>query len=237
MKINVRLLSIFNLSLMAALIAVGCSNPGDEVSSVETASQAQVGEAGFQILSSSFTEVRPKKRIPEENTCYGENLSPSLTWSGTPSGTNTFALVSEDVDHHTGIPWTHWVMYNIPVSVTELTEGIPTSTAELLDGSVQGKNDFNNIGYEGPCPLQVEVSYWPSVEGRAKLAKGAHKYVFTLYALDTVISLPPASTKEQLIGAMDKHILDQTDTVGKFQAAPIHRNKLAPEGETTTVQK
>ena len=162
-----------------------------------------------------------------------------MNWNGAPSETKSFALIAEDIDHHTGIPWVHWIVYNIPPTVTELTEGIPTSTAELPDGSVQGKNDFNNIGYEGPCPLQVEVGYYPSAEGRGKVAKGPNKYVFTLYALDTVTNLPSGFNKDQLLGQMDKHILDQVDTIGKFQVAPIRgdRNKLTPEGEPTKTKK
>ena len=91
--------------------------------------------------------MRPRVRIAKEYTCYGDNLSPPLEWSGAPEGTLSFALIGDDIDHHTGT-WAHWVLYNIPPTVTELTEGITTSTAELPDGTVQGLNDYKNVGYQ-----------------------------------------------------------------------------------------
>ena len=217
-------IAVFSLMVIAALIAVACSSSDDDASSGKAA--AQTKQSSFQISSPNFTEIRPKKRMPQENTCYGGNLSPPLNWSGVPSETKSFALVAEDIDHHTGTPWVHWVIYNIPPSATELPEGIPTSTPELPDGSVQGLNDFKNTGYEGPCPMQAIIGYGDPAFAEGKYPgqkdsdRSAHKYVFTLYALDTVISLPSGYTKEQLIDAMDQHILGQADTVGKFQMRP-----------------
>jgi hypothetical protein len=62
-----------------------------------------------------------------------------------------------------------------------------------------GKNSWGDIGYGGPCP--------PS---------GTHRYFFKFYALDTVISLLPGATKEQLLKEMDGHILGQTELMGTF---------------------
>ena len=221
-KANGKLLAIFSLAVVAALIAVACSSSDDDASSGKAA--AQLKESSFQISSSSFTEIRPKKRIPQENTCYGGNLSPPLNWSGAPSETKSFALVSEDVDHHTGTPWVHWIIYNIPPSATELPEGIPTSTPEMPDGSVQGLNDFKNIGYEGPCPIPVEIKWGGFTQERLREEKtgaGPHKYDFKLYALDTILDLDSGKTKFELMEAIEEHILAESSWIGKYQVRPV----------------
>ena len=222
MSTNFKLLSTLFLTFMCALIASGCSSPEDDPQSGKAA--AQETEYSFQISSLSFTEIRPKKRIPRRNTCYGENLSPPLNWSGAPSETRSFALVVEDIDHHTGIPWVHWIIYDIPASVTEITEGVPTSTPELPDGSIQGLNDFKNIGYEGPCPIPVEIAYGGQHDRRAREEKtgaGPHRYDFKLYALDTVLNLESGKTKSKLLEIIEGHILSEANWLGKYQVRPV----------------
>ena len=210
--LNVRAFAVL-CSLLLAMVAWGYSSADDDAGQPVAALVA----SDFQ-LKAPFQEVRPRVRIAKEYTCYGDNLSPPLEWSGAPEGTLSFALIGDDIDHHTGT-WAHWVLYNIPPTVTELTEGITTSTAELPDGTVQGLNDYKNVGYQGPCPLPTNISFWPWV-GKEKASDGPHKYVFTLYALDTKVSLPSGANREQLMSEVEGHILAQTDTVGKFQVAP-----------------
>lgn len=203
--------------LLLALIAWGCSgsNDADQPAAALVASD-------FQVASANFTEIRPKVRIPEKNTCYGGNLSPPLTWAGGPEGTQSYALIVEDIDHLSGA-WAHWVLYNIPPTATELAEAVPTTTDRLPDGTVQGSNDFKNVGYEGPCPIGVTLNYNNDFE--KTFGEAAHKDVFTLYALDTEVSLSPGASKDQLLAAMDSHILGRTDTVGKFQVANTTESK------------
>ena len=105
--------------MLLVLLAWGCSGADD---AGQPAAQQAVAEllstSGFRIDSPIFQEkVRPYVRIPEENTCYGENVSPTLEWTEAPEGTESFALVAEDADHHTGT-WVLWVLYNIPPDVT-----------------------------------------------------------------------------------------------------------------------
>ena len=138
--------------VLATLAVVACSGADD---TKPTKAAAEVTESNFQ-LTAPFTETRPKVRIQDTHTCWGDNSSPPLTWSGTPLGTESFALIAEDIDHKTGI-WVHWILYNIPGDVTKLAEGIPTSTIGLSDGTTQGTNDHKNIGYEGPCPDSIIV--------------------------------------------------------------------------------
>jgi len=102
---------------------------------------------GIQITSTAFNEG---ESIPSKYTCDGEDISPPLKWSNFPQGTKSLALISDDPDAPVGT-WVHWVIYNIPPTVTEFEEGIPT-TKEVPNGAKQGMNDFKKIGYGGPCP-------------------------------------------------------------------------------------
>ena len=219
--------------VIVTLAVVSCGGTDDEVKagdtpatepSVVVPSEAAIyrGEiADLKISSPNFQEKkRPRKRIPTENTCYGENQSPPLSWSGVPEATKSLALIAEDVDMEDGV-WVHWILYKIPSDVTELPAGIPTSTDVLPDNTTQGTNDYNTVGYNGPCPQQIAINYWnANASLRIKNSQKPHRYVFTLYALNTEITLAPRSSKKQLVDAMDGHILAQGDTMGKFQIAP-----------------
>jgi len=205
---------IVTLSLVVITGAIfsGCSSSSDDSTSDKAA--AKLVESDFQ-LKAPFSEKRPKVRIPKKYTCHDENLSPPMSWEGAPDGTVEYALIAEDVDHKTGA-WVHWVLYNIPGDVFELTEGISTSTSELPDGTTQGRNDHKNIGYEGPCPKQIVI---PGLGYRYMESdpEPAHKYRFSAYALDKNLVLESGVTKSELLEAMAGHILAQADTIGKFQ--------------------
>lgn len=150
----------------------------------------------FSFSSPAFGHGQP---IPAVYTCKGRDISPPLTWSDLPQGTKSLALIMDDPDAPMGT-WVHWVIYNIPSTRTGLEEAIP-SEERLADGSLQGKNSWRRIGYGGPCP--------PS---------GTHRYYFRLYALDSMLSLAPGATKEQLLQAMQGHILAEAEWMGTFSA-------------------
>ncbi len=150
----------------------------------------------FSFSSPAFGHGQP---IPAVYTCKGRDISPPLTWSDLPQGTKSLALIMDDPDAPIGT-WVHWVIYNIPSTRTGLEEAIP-SEERLADGSLQGKNSWRRIGYGGPCP--------PS---------GTHRYYFRLYALDSMLSLAPGATKEQLLQAMQGHILAEAEWMGTFSA-------------------
>jgi hypothetical protein len=137
--------------------------------------------------------------IPSKYTCEGQDISPPLFWSDVPKGTKSFAIICDDPDAPFGV-WVHWVIFNIPQDKRELEEGFPKKG--LLPGKIiQGRNDFGKIGWGGPCP--------PSGK--------PHRYVFKLYALDTILSLEEGATKEELIEAMKGHILAETKLIGIYQ--------------------
>lgn len=153
----------------------------------------------LNLTSSAFEHNQP---IPATYTCKGANISPPLSWGSTPEETKSFALICDDPDAMSvaNKVWVHWVIFNIPASQRDLNEGIPTAPT-LFSGAKQGGNDFGSIGYRGPCP--------PS-------GHGVHHYHFTLYALDTLISLEAEATREEVIAALQGHIIAQGLIIGTF---------------------
>lgn len=151
----------------------------------------------FSLSSSAFS---PNGSIPPRYTCDGEELSPPLSIGGTPSGTLSLALIVEDPDVPKQLKpdgtFLHWLVYNIPPAVTEMLEGTRVGT--------QGENGSGKPGYTGPCPP-------PQYEPRQ------HRYVFTLYALDATLNLPAGATKDQVLAAMQGHVIAQARLVGLYQ--------------------
>ena len=146
--------------------------------------------SGLLIASPAFG---PNATIPSKFTCDGPDLSPPLRFENIPEQTRSLALIVDDPDAPRGT-WVHWVVWNIPPGTRELPEnGLP-------GGALQGTNDFRTRKYGGPCP-----------------PAGKHRYFFKLYALDTILSLNPGSTKGQLEEAMKGHILDQAELVGLYE--------------------
>lgn len=149
----------------------------------------------FELKSSAF---EPGGDIPQKFTCDGSDASPALSWTEPPPGTQSFALIADDPDAPAGA-WVHWVVYNLPTSARQLPEGVPKDN-ELQGGGRQGLNDFEKIGYGGPCP--------PSGK--------PHRYFFKLYALDTKLNLKAKATKNVVERAIKGHILAQTELIGRY---------------------
>lgn len=139
--------------------------------------------------------------IYERYTCDGEDISPELEWSGVPGETKSFAIIVDDMDAGEDTPFVHWVIYNIPGDITKLSRGIPNKKA-LENGIAQGYNDFNGIGYKGPCPPK---------------GSGVHHYHFTIYALDTNLNLEPGATREDLLNRINNHIIKSSTLIGLYE--------------------
>jgi len=150
----------------------------------------------LQLTSDAFANGQS---IPAKYSCVGKNISPALAWNDPPAGTQSFALIMDDPDAPFGT-WVHWVLYNIKPDMRGLQEDLPITGKNVdPDAIYVGKNSAGNIGYDGPCP--------PS---------GTHRYFFKLYALDTLISLLPGASEEQILKEMDGHILAQAELMGTF---------------------
>jgi Raf kinase inhibitor-like YbhB/YbcL family protein len=159
--------------------------------------QQQNNQTSFHIRSSAFVQGG---QIPQKYTANGQNVSPPLTWTSPPSNTKSFTIICEDSDTSTssGGLFCHWIIFNIPGNATQLEEGI-TNQKTLDNGIKQGTNDFGRIGYSGPSP-----------------PNGTHRYVFKIYALDTILNLEPGVTKQHINDAIQGHILSQTQITGKY---------------------
>lgn len=101
----------------------------------------------LQVMTTAFP---PGGVISKGCTCDGADASPDLSWSGSPGGVQSFALIADDPDAPGGT-WTHWLIWNIPAQSVGLPKGVP-GEAPLESGARQGRNDFRHIGYGGPCP-------------------------------------------------------------------------------------
>lgn len=137
------------------------------------------------------------EKIPKKYTCDGSDISPALNWNSVPAQAKSLALIADDPDAPMGT-WVHWVIFNIPPTVTGLPEDVPAKDS-LSDGTLQGKNDFRNYGYGGPCP-----------------PGGTHRYFFKLYALDTLLQLRPGCSKAELLKAMAGHTVGEGQLMGKY---------------------
>ncbi len=153
--------------------------------------------SSLELTSPAFKEGQPIAKI---YSCDGKNKAPAFAWTGAPIGTKTFALISDDPDAPMATPWVHWVVFNIPATKTGLSK--PLGRRQVLpDGTKQGVNTSLHIGYDGPCPPPGKL----------------HRYFFKLYALDIALTLNSGITKEQLLTAMEGHILVQAELMGTYQ--------------------
>lgn len=138
--------------------------------------------------------------IPEKYTCEGENISPPLSWRSIHPETKSLALIVDDPDapdpKKPQRTWVHWVLYNIPVEINSLEEGI----LQLPTGIQTGANDWKKINYGGPCP-----------------PIGRHRYFHKLYALDMKLKDLGEPTKSDLEKAMKGHVLEKTELIGTYE--------------------
>jgi Raf kinase inhibitor-like YbhB/YbcL family protein len=153
------------------------------------------GVPSLELSSDSFTEGN----ISKTSTCDGQEASPELSWNTPPGNTQSLVLLVTDKDSLFGYSFVHWVLYDLPADKRELPAGV-AKQEQLPDGSRQGNNDDDKIGYLGPCPP----------------GKSSHRYVFALYALDTKLSLSPGATKKEVVKAMNGHVLAAGELIGRY---------------------
>jgi len=198
-------------SLLA--LAVGCI----AVSSAAAQNPQPGGRGGgrggrrpVEVMKLSTTAWQDGGVIPPKFAQPGRDVSPPLSWSPTPEGTNSFVLIAHDIDGATGNgvdDMLHWLVWNIPKDATSLPEGIPQAP-QRADGSRQ-------ISASGP--------YY---RGPAAPSTGpAHHYVFELFALDTLIDVPsvgvqPGPTRAAVMAAMAGHVRGKGTMIGTFKRSP-----------------
>jgi hypothetical protein len=162
------------VALLVATAACGSSGGGS--ASKPTSTSTQSG-AHIDLTSSAFKDGGA---IPSQYTCDGAGQSPPLSWTGVPTGTASLALRVQDID--TPTKFIHWLIYDIPPSTTSLASG------EVPPGAKQATNSFNKVGYGGPCPP----------------AGSTHRYVFTLLALGTQLTVSENVSANDLWATLER---------------------------------
>jgi len=159
-----------------------------------TAGLALAGVAYAEPLKLASPDIKPNGMIAEEQVfngfgCSGKNVSPALSWSGAPKGTKSFALLVHDPDAPTGgAGWWHWLVVNIPASVSELKKDAGKADgANLPPGAQQVTTDFGSPGWGGPCPPTGDKP---------------HRYHFTVHALKLEKLDVPKGAAASLVGFM-----------------------------------
>lgn len=191
----VRPVGVAVLASLAAVLCLlgttGCAPPVEE----------QGTAAVIALSSSSIAD----NIIPKKYTCDGAGISPALSWTAAPPGTQSYVMIMNDRDSIVGRVrrrlYAHWLMYDLPGDAHELPEGIAPQQQQLADGSRQGKKGVNDFGYGGPCPDNHI----------------AHHYVFTLYALDVKPDLPIAASEREIRKAMQGHVIGRGQLVTTYQ--------------------
>jgi len=148
----------------------------------------------------SSTSFFPNDTLFLISTCEGVDESPALRWTGYPANTNSFAIIADDPDAPNGT-WVHWVVYDIPRKVTFLEANMGYYEV-MYHGAKHGVNDFGTKKYGGPCPPK---------------GHGPHRYFFKIYALDMMLNLNPGLTKDELLKAMEGHIVARGTIMGYYE--------------------
>lgn len=158
----------------------------------------------MRLMSSAFEDYG---KIPQRFTSDGENISPPLEWADIPGHCQSLALLCEDFDAPKKSPtdptFTHWVVYNISPSITALHQAL--DHAEELHDPLridQGINSFGEVGYHGPKPPWEDL---------------AHRYVFTLFALDIEKLAEPKAHLKTIHENMKDHVLQTAQLTGRYE--------------------
>ena len=171
-----------------------------------SATFAVVHPAAAQSLTLTSPAFAHDADIPMGNSAYGDNVSPELSWTGAPAGTQSYALILHDPDAPIEGGFVHWVVYNIPGSATGLPAGLATdarlSAPASIAGTTQGLSGLRRTGYFGPRP---------------PAGSGVHHYNFRLLALDRAPDLPEGLNQEQLLAEVEGDILAETTLTGLYQ--------------------
>lgn len=160
--------------------------------------KAATADPAPKTLRVTSTDITDGKVIPKQFTCDGGSVSPELAWAKAPENSRSFAVIVQDPDAPGGT-FVHWLIYDLPPEVLGVKQGI-AAKAQLPDGSMQGVNSGKGIGYYGPCPPVGK----------------AHRYVFTVYAVDEMLSVPPGADEQEVMKAMRGHVLAEGKLTGRY---------------------
>ena len=147
-------------------------------------------DLSMKIICPAFKE---NASLPKESTCQGNNINPRIEISDIPKETKSLVVTMIDIDSFVGT-WIHWLLWNIDPEIKVIEEN------SVPKDALQGTTSFDAVGYGGPCPHE-----------------GEHRYVFTVYALNTKIALGEGGDYEQLEEAIESKILDKAEYTGVYK--------------------
>ncbi len=155
----------------------------------------------FTLSSSDLGGQLSMKQVFNGFGCEGENISPALQWKEAPEGTKSFALTMYDPDAPTGSGWWHWVVYNIPAATTEIAANA-SAAKKLPKGAVESVTSYGAPGFGGACP---------------PVGDRAHRYIFTLYALNVESLDLGANPSPALVGYnLNAHAIEKSSIMAYY---------------------
>ncbi|WP_129838857.1 YbhB/YbcL family Raf kinase inhibitor-like protein [Streptomyces sp. RFCAC02] len=157
--------------------------------------------APFDVVSD---DLRDGGSLKDDQVQSGGDLSPHLRWSGAPEGTRSYAVTCFDPDAPTGSGFWHWVLFDIPASVTELPAGAGSGDLSgLPPGAVHARNDYGSRDFGGAAPPPGD---------------GPHRYVFTVYAVDSERLGPDQDASPAVVGFnLRFHTIGRAQLIGEYE--------------------
>lgn len=215
---------VLGLTLAVVLFAA-CSAPSDD--EPEAGAEQEVVVAAFQIqqqvpltLQVNTSSLKETGYLLKDFTCEGADSSPQLTWTEVPPSTQSIAIVTEDLDAEEGV-FAHWLMWGLPPDTMELVGGLSKSS-DIPTGSVEGTNGYGITGWKGPCPPPRIIMFGGSQTAQ-NTGTATHRYVLSVYALDTQVSLRSNAIRDEVLRALDGHILAGGNLELKYLSSQIIR--------------
>ncbi len=161
---------------------------------------ANVQAEGFFLSSTDIQGQIANAQVYNSFGCTGKNISPQLSWKHAPEGTRSFAITAYDPDAPTGSGWWHWLVFNIDPSVTEIKTG--ASTKSMPKSAVESITSYGSKGFGGACPPKGDK---------------AHRYIFTVYALNTEKIEQNADARPELIGFfLNRHAITKASIMAYY---------------------
>lgn len=197
-------------TLTTVLTLAGCLGDGGRTDTenprrpaTDTQESGQLTTDGGTDLTITSPAFADGESIPTAHTCDGADRSPALRIEGVPDAAASLALVVDDPDAPGSDPFTHWLCWDLPPETTEVPADRPaTPTLDTPAGTVQGENDFGEVGYRGPCP---------------PVDDGSHTYRFQLSVVDTTLDLDAGAPRRAVLSALDGHRLASATLTGEYE--------------------
>ncbi len=161
---------------------------------------SNVWAEGFYLTSSDVQGQIANEQVFNSFGCSGKNISPQLSWGNAPADTKSFAITVYDPDAPTGSGWWHWVVFNIDKSIDKIKTGASTKT--MPEGAIESTTSYGSKGFGGACPPKGDKP---------------HRYIFTVYALDTDKIEQSADARPELIGFfINSHAIARASIMAYF---------------------